>query len=235
MDVGEVWDRMRASGEVGLTGTPLVVVLVAALVVVGVRPLWQVLRLGVTLVHELGHALVGMLVGRRFTGFVLRGDMSGAAVTVGRARGPGRAVTTWAGYPAPAVVGGAGVWLGAHGWAGAVLAAVVLVLLLTLLRVRSGLTLLVVLVVGAATAWVWWAGEDLLRAQVVVGAGLVLVVGAWRHLGAVTASHEPGSDVAVLARLTHLPRVLWVASFALVCAGATWVAADTVLATLRTG
>ena len=64
----------------------------------------EVLRLGVTLVHELGHAFVGMLVGRRFTGFVLRGDMSGHAVTVGPPRGIGRLVTTWAGYPMPGVV-----------------------------------------------------------------------------------------------------------------------------------
>ena len=75
------------------------------------------MRLAVTLVHELGHALVGLAVGRRFTGFVLRGDMSGHAVTVGPARGPGRVLSTWAGYPAPAVVGAALVWAAGRGWA----------------------------------------------------------------------------------------------------------------------
>lgn len=229
----QAWERMRPVGEVPLTGTPLLLVLGLALVAVAVRPLWGVLRLGVTLVHELGHAGVGLAAGRRFTGFVLRGDMSGHAVTVGPARGFGRVATTWAGYPAPAVVGAAAVWLGAHGWAGTVLAAVLLVLFGALVRVRSLLTAAVVLGVGAATGWTWWAGSDLVRAQVLVGAGLVLVVGAWRHLGAVAGSRDTGGDAAVLARLTPVPRVLWLLGFAAVCAAATWLAADTVLAVAR--
>ena len=77
------------SRGVALAGVPVLLVLTAALVAVAVDPVWRVLRLGVTLVHELGHAGVGVLAGRRFTGFVLRGDMSGHAVTVGPAVGWG--------------------------------------------------------------------------------------------------------------------------------------------------
>ena len=113
---------------------------------VAVPPVWQVLRLAVTLVHELGHALVGLAVGRRFTGFVLRGDMSGHAVTVGPARGIGRVLSTWAGYPAPAVVGAAMVWAAGRGWAAPVAHLVLVVLLVALLRVRSLLTAAVMLV-----------------------------------------------------------------------------------------
>ena len=102
----EVVKRLEpATGDVSLTAAAVWTVLAGSLLVVAVEPLWRVLRIAVTLVHELGHAVVGMAVGRRFTGFVLRGDMSGHAVTVGRARGFGRVVSTWAGYPAPAVVG----------------------------------------------------------------------------------------------------------------------------------
>src|SRR5690606_19833180 len=54
-------------------GTELAVVAAVALAVVLVPQAWRVARLGVTLVHELGHAVVGVAVGRRFTGFVLRG------------------------------------------------------------------------------------------------------------------------------------------------------------------
>ena len=57
------------------------------------------------------------------------------------------------------------------------------------------------------------------------------VVGAWRHLVAVATAPDRGtSDPAVLARLTRVPRVLWVLSFALVCAWSTWVVAQTVWA-----
>src|SRR5688500_5955386 len=115
----------------------MAVALVAALVAVAVSALWRVLRIAVTLVHELGHALVGMAVGRRFTGFVLRGDMSGHAVTVGPSRGSGRVVTTWAGYPAPALVGALMVGAAARGWAAPLVTAALLVLLLALVRVRT--------------------------------------------------------------------------------------------------
>ncbi len=233
VDVDEVWQRVQPVGEVSLSGRPVLVVLLAALVAVGLGPVWRVLRLGVTLVHELGHAGVGILCGRRFTGFVLRGDMSGHAVTVGPARGAGRVATTWAGYPAPAVVGAAAVWLAGSGWGPTVLAVVLVVLLVALVRSRSVLTAFVVLGVGAVTAWLWWAGSDRLHAQVLVGTGVVLVVGAWRHLGAVAGSRDrSASDAAVLAQLTGVPRLVWVASFALVCGAATWLVATTVLAAL---
>ncbi|WP_377639166.1 M50 family metallopeptidase [Oryzobacter terrae] len=231
MDWGdEVWSRMAADSGVTLSGTPVVVVLVAAFVAVAVGPLWGVLRLGVTLVHELGHALVGIVSGRRFTGFVLRGDMSGHAVTVGPARGPGRVLTTWAGYPAPAVVGAALVTLAVRGWSAPVLTAVLVLLVAALLWVRSVLTAAVVLAVVAGAGALWWAAPPEVQAQVVVAAGLVLLVGAWRHLATVVSAPRRGtSDPEVLARLTRVPTVVWNLTFALACLGASWVAGSTVL------
>jgi len=187
----------------------------------------------VTLVHELGHAVVGMAMGRRFTGFVLRGDMSGHAVTVGRARGAGRVVSTWAGYPAPAVVGAAMAWVAGRGWAAGFIGGVLVILLIALIRVRSALTLLVMLVALAATGALWWWRDDVLQAQVLIGTGIVLVIGAWRHLAAVAASPDRSSDPGVLASLTHVPRIVWNLSFAIVCAAATWLVATEVLSALR--
>jgi Peptidase M50B-like len=192
--VGEVWSRVLPEQGVALSGTPVVLVFVVALVAVAVEPLWRVLRLGVTLVHELGHASVGVLAGRRFTGFVLRGDMSGHAVTVGPARGVGRALTTWAGYPAPAVVGAAAVWLAVRGWSAPVLTVVLAVLVAAALRARSVLTVVVVAVAVLGAGALWWAGSPRLQAQVVVAVGVVLIVGAWRHLGAVLAAPDAVSS-----------------------------------------
>lgn len=222
-----------AAGDVALTAPRVTTVVVVALLVVAVGPVWRVARLAVTLVHELGHAFVGVAVGRRFTGFVLRGDMSGHAVTAGRPRGPARVVTTWAGYPAPAVVGAALVWVAGRGWSAPALTVLLVLLLVSFVRVRSLLTFVVVLVVLAAGAALWWWRDDALQAQVLVGLGLVLLVGAWRHLGAVARAGDRSSDPGVLAQLTHVPRVLWTASFALVCAAATWLVATQVVAVLR--
>lgn len=220
----EVWTRVAPNeGAVVVTPTALVVVLVVAAIVVGVSPVWRVLRLGITLVHELGHAVVGMLCGRGFTGFVLRGDMSGHAVTVGPSRGLGRSLTTWAGYPAPAVVGAGLAWFAGIGWAAPALVVVLVVLLLALIRVRSFTTALVTLVALAGVAALWWWRDDELQAAVLLGAGVVLVVGAWRHLGAVFRGGGAESDPGVLARLTRVPAFLWNASFALVCLAASWV------------
>jgi hypothetical protein len=216
--------RVTPAGSAAvLSQAALAIALGVAVAASVVRPVWRVLRLAVTLVHELGHAIVGMAVGRRFTGFVLRGDMSGHAVTVGRARGPGRVLSTWAGYPAPAVIGAGMVWLAGRGWAAPFVTGVLVILLLALVRVRSALTVLVMVVVLAGTTGLWWWRDDALQAQVLVGLGILLVAGAWRHLAAVFADRSQGSDPGVLAALTRVPRAIWNASFALVCAAATWL------------
>jgi len=220
-------------GAVSLQAPVVVVALLLALLVVAVPRLWGLLRVVVTLVHELGHALVGMAVGRRFTGFVLRGDMSGHAVTVGPSRGAGRVATTWAGYPAPALVGAAMVWAAGRGWAAPVVTVVALVLLVALVRVRSVLTGLVVLVALGAAGALWWWRDDDVQAVVLVGLGSVLVVGAWRHLGSVVGAPHRTDDPGVLAALTRLPRVLWTGSFAVVCAAATALVVGQVAAVWR--
>lgn len=227
-------EHVRSTGgAVPLASGRFLVVLAVALVAVSVSSVWRVLRLAVTLVHELGHAVVGMAVGRRFVGFVLRGDMSGQAITSGPARGPGRILTTWFGYPTPPVVGAAMVWLAVRGWSAPALTVGLGVSLLAATRVKSLLTAAVVGVALVATAALWWWRDDVTQEQVVVGVGLVLVVGGWRHLGAVFRDRSRGSDPAVLATLTHLPRALWTLSFVLVSAASTWLVSVQVLAALR--
>jgi hypothetical protein len=221
-----------AASEVALSGPQVTIVLLLALIVVITPPIWQAVRLGVTLVHELGHAGVGIVVGRQFTGFVLRGDMSGHAVTRGPARGMGRIASTWAGYPMPALLGAAMVWAALRGWSAPVITAMLAVLVFALIRVRSALTVLVVLAALAGLGALWWWRSDTLQPQVLLGLGCVLLVGAWRHLSAVLGDHSSGSDPGVLAALSHLPRAVWNASFVLVCAASTWVIAGEVLRTL---
>ena len=218
------------AGGAGLPPSGLGVALAVAVALILVRPLWRVARLAVTLVHELGHAVVGIAVGRRFDGFVVRGDMSGHALTTGSARGPGRVVTTWAGYPAPALVGAAAVWFAVRGWAAPVLTASLVIVLVSVTRVRSVLTALVVAAALAGVGSLWWWRSDLLQAQVLVGAGLVLVVGGWRHVAAVVGHGTATDDPGVLARLSHLPRAAWNLSFVLVTGLATWLVVVQLLA-----
>lgn len=229
----EITDRAMPSGAVPKLDLPgLAGVLVLAAVAVTWWPAWRVLRLVVTLVHELGHALVGVMVGRRFAGFVLRADMSGHAVTVGPAGGPGVVATTWAGYPAPALLGALLVWPASTGWSAPLLTLLLVGLLVSLVFVRSALTLAVVASTATALGALWWWGDDSLQHHLVVTLGVFLLVGAWRHLGTVIAGGDPSSDPAALARATRVPAAVWLATFVLVLALATWVVAAEVLAVL---
>lgn len=233
--LSEIAERSRPAAEVvPLEGTALLTTLALAAAAVAIRPLWRVLRVAITLVHELGHAFVGILAGRRFTGFVVRGDMSGHAVTVGRSRGAGRIATTWAGYPMPAFIGAAMVVLAEYGYAAPLLTAILLLLMVATIRIRSALTLLVMLLALSATAYLWWDRDDTVQTHVLVGVGIVLIVGAWRHLGAVLprGAGDRGSDPAVLAQLTWLPRTAWAVTFVIAIALATLAAGMTISAGL---
>lgn len=221
--IGEVRDRLTPSGHaVTLSSYVVLSILVIAAVIVSVHGIWRWLRLVVTLVHELGHALVGVLCGRRFTGFVVSGDGSGHAVTSGRPRGVGRIATTWAGYPMPALLGALLVWAALHGWAPPLLGAILLVLLLVLVLIRSALTLLVLVATGVGVGLLWWHAGEQRQAEVLVAAGCLLLVGAWRHLIAVWRSGRRIDDDSALASLTGIPAGIWLFSWALVCALATW-------------
>lgn len=178
-----------------------------------------------TLVHEAGHAGVGILTGRRFHGFVVERDLSGHAVTSGRSRGPARILTTWAGYPMPAVLGAVMVVAALRGWGGIVAALALLALLVLLVMSRSLRTGALVLLIGALTAVLWWWGDALdalpLRAGLLAGTGLVLLVGAWDSLADVGRSRDGAQDHRTLADLTPLPAWFWLGTWFLVDAAAT--------------
>ena len=186
----------------------------------------------VTIVHEAGHAGAGMLVGRKFQGFVVERNLSGHAVTAGKERGPGRVFTTWSGYPAPAVLGALVALAALGGWSGLVLILTLVALMLLLIMSRSMRTVILVAFVGALTFGLWWwsdspAGAPL-RAGLVAGVGLALLVGAWDSLRDVAASRDGAQDHRTLASLTGAPAGVWLATWFLVDALATAAVARSV-------
>lgn len=218
---GQVWERILP-GPVPEPGRWILLAVLAALAVVVVPPLWRYARVAVTIVHELGHAAVGIAAGRRFTGFVVSSDMSGQAVTVGPRRGLGRVLSTWAGYPVPALLGAAAIQIALSRWVTAALFCAVMILVVSLVFSRSLHTVLAVLTTGAGLGAVWWWGGPQLGSLVTLGAGVFLLLGAWRHLGAVATSGRRHDDPAQLAQLTGVPAWCWDLSFALVLAACTW-------------
>lgn len=218
----DVLSRLAQSPADGALWPALVVV--AAVLLLPAARRWA--RALATVVHEAGHAVVGVLVGRRFHGFTIGTDLSGAAVTSGPERGPGRVLTAWAGYPAPAALGAGLVTAALRGWAGAATAAGAVVLLVLLVMARSWRTGGLVLLAAAVSALTWWfggavAGVDL-RAGLVTGVGLVLLVAAWDSLADVARSRDRTQDPGTLAALTHLPAWFWIATWGVADAAATW-------------
>ena len=236
MDFAQLLDQIGqrlVPGQAPTGGPWILLALGLAALAVAVPPLWRLLRPGVTIVHELGHAAVGILMGRRFTGFVVSADMSGHAVTVGPRRGIGRILSTAAGYPAPALVGAVLVQIALAGWARPALFAALVVLVVSLVFTRSLHTVLAVVTSAVAIGALWWWGPPALAGLLTLAAGVVLLLGAWRHLGAVARGGTAQDDPGQLARHTPLPAVVWTGLFGLVLLLCTWWAGSVLVAALR--
>jgi hypothetical protein len=184
-----------------------------ALVLVGHRRTWPWIRLATTVVHEAGHALVAVLVGRRLAGIRVHSDTSGVTVSRGRPRGPGMVVMLLAGYLAPGVLGLVAALLFAHGHALVLLWLLVAVLLGVLVWVRNGYGLVTVLVLGVGLGLVTRFGDARVQAVLACGVAWILLLAAPRPLVDLLRrgrAGRRGSDPDQLARLTRVPAVLWI-------------------------
>ena len=200
------------------------VVLAAAFVLVAYGPLWTHTRHLVTLVHESGHAAVALSTGRRLNSITLHSDTSGLTVSSGRQTGPGMIATAAAGYLAPAILGlliAALVRDGRTRWA---LWFALGALALMLLYIRNWFGLLVVAAAGVAVAAIiWWAPERVQQSAALLAAWFMLLAAPrtalelWSHR---RRRRSRTTDADVLARLTHLPAVIWVGIFLLLNLGA---------------
>lgn len=217
-----LWDRISAVAP----APALALVLAAgavALAVTVVPELWCRTRHLVTIAHEGAHGLAALASGRRLAGIRLHSDTSGLTVSSGRSTGFGMVLTAAAGYVGPGLVGLAASWLLTRGHAVGVLWALLTLLALLLLQIRNFFGLWSVLAAGAGLfAVTWWApaGPQLLAAYVVTW---FLLLGAPRPVVELQRERRRGrartSDADTLARLTHVPGLVWVGFFLVVTTG----------------
>ena len=168
----------------------------------------------VTVVHEAGHAAVGIACGRRFQGFVVQRDMSGHAVTKGKPTGFGRILTTWAGYPVPAILGSLLVVGALNGYSKVIIMATIVVLIALLVMSRSVRTVIVILGSALVFGSLWLLGNRmqigaLIQAGVITGIGLILLIGAWTSLRDVAGTRDQEQDHFTHAGLTRVPSWIW--------------------------
>ena len=209
---GRLWHHLTATQPVPSVRW-VVACGVVALVLVGWHRTWPWIRLAVTVVHEAGHALVAVLVGRRLAGIRVHSDTSGVTVSRGRPRGPGMVVMLLAGYLAPGVLGLLAALLFTHGHALALLWLLIAVLVGVLVWVRNGYGLLTVLVLGAGLAAVTRYADAHVQAVLACLVAWVLLLAAPRPLVDLlrrSKASRRGSDPDQLARLTPIPTVGWI-------------------------
>jgi hypothetical protein len=200
----------------------LLVLVTAAAAVLAVvpRPAWVLARNAITIAHEGGHALVAVLAGRRLRGIRLHSDTSGLTLTRGRPTGPGMVFSLLAGYLTPSLLGVAGAALLAAGRITLLLWGALALLAAVLVMIRNVYGLLAVVVVGALVFAVSWYTSAAVQAAFAYAGVWFLLVGGVRPVGELQRlryrGYAPDSDADQLARLTHLPGLLWVAVFGIV-------------------
>ncbi len=235
MSWSNVWSEIstRLYNSFGAQQVPeaswMVWVVVAVVVALVTTPAWTHIRQIVTVVHELGHAIVGIFCGRRFVGFVINNDMSGHAVTIGRTRGLGIVLTTLAGYPMPALVGAVMMVVAMAGRVQLVLLVGVTLLATALFRAKTWYTLMLLALLLVSSIALWWSENGVLAALIVWGVGMLLLAGAWRQFAAVVFRGGRSDDPGMLASLTFLPRTLWHLVILTMIAVPTWWATSAIL------
>ena len=224
----QLWDNLF--GSQGAAPEPVILVTAAvALVVVAVSGVWRLARNVITIVHEAGHALVAVLVGRRLSGIRLHSDTSGLTLTRGKPYGPGMVCTALAGYLAPSLLGlGFARLVGAERVT-ALLVVCAVLLLGVLAMVRNAYGIFSVLVSGAVLVGVSYAGSVHVQAVFAHLITWFLLVGGIRPVGELARKRRhgqaPHSDADQVARLTGTPGWFWVGVFGLINIGALVLAA----------
>lgn len=202
---------------------------VVALVVVTFNELWRPARNVITIVHEAGHALVAVLVGRRLSGIQLHSDTSGLTLTKGKPHGPGMVSTALAGYVAPSLLGLAFSGLVGADRITAVLVICAVLLLGVLVMVRNVYGFFTVLLVGGVLFGVAWWTSPLVQAAFAHVITWFLLLGGVRPVGELQRKRRRGwardSDADQLARLTGAPGWLWIGMFFLINLGSLALAA----------
>jgi hypothetical protein len=224
--VSSIWDDVTGT-QPALDDRGVVQTAAVALVLVAVPAVWGVSRHVVTIAHEGAHGVAALLTGRSLRGIRLHSDTSGLTVSRGRPTGPGMVATAFAGYVGPALLGLGAAYLLGRQHALAVLWLAVLLLALLLLQIRNFFGLYVVAVAGVAVAAVsWWGSGQVQTVAAYVGTWFLLVA-APRPVLELQQLRRHGrartSDADVLARLTRVPGLVWVAVFLVVTVGCLFV------------
>jgi hypothetical protein len=216
--VTQVWDR-----AVGVQPAPSAAVVAAtgllALAMVASPVAWRYSRHLVTIAHEGAHGVAALVSGRRLSGIRLHSDTSGLTLSRGRTSGAGMMATAAAGYIGPAVLGLGAAYLLRRGHAVGLLWLALVLLTFLLVQIRNWFGLYSVLLAATGVFVVSWWGNSQVQSGVGYAGTWFLLLSAPRAVLELHAARRRGrardSDADILARLTRIPGLVWVAVFLL--------------------
>jgi hypothetical protein len=229
--LGRFWAQVSATVP-DLQNQVLLGTAAAAALLVLSPALWQTTRHAVTIAHEGAHGLAALAAGRRLSGIRLHSDTSGLTLSAGRPTGLGMVLTCAAGYTGPGLFGLGAAAVLASGHAVGLLWALLGLLALLLVQIRNWYGLWSVLVTGGVVfAATWWLPPDGQAAFAALATWFLLLAAPRTVVELQTSRRRrgaPNSDADQLARLTHLPALVWVGVFLVVdvgalLLGATWL------------
>ncbi|MFD6418422.1 M50 family metallopeptidase [Streptomyces sp. NPDC060194] len=215
-DLSDLWSRVFGAQP---DPEPWLVVAtgLAALAVTAFRPAWRIARNAITIAHEGGHGLTALLTGRTLHGIRLHSDTSGLTVSRGRPTGFGMILTAAAGYTAPPLLGLGGAWLLAADHITLLLWLATALLLALLVMIRNWYGALTVVVTCAAFLVVSAFAPAEVQAGFAYAVVWFLLLGGVRPAFELQAKRRHGhagdSDADQLARLTHVPPLVWLLFF----------------------
>lgn len=217
--IQQIWQRASTpDAAVSRPDAMLIAVAAVGIVVLG----WVPMRRVVTVVHEAGHGVAALLVGRRVAGIRVHPDASGLTLSRGRPDGWGMVVTLFAGYVSPSLLGLGLAWMVSRGRSALALWLLVLALAVLLVSMRNLYGALIVVLCGLGVVAGSWFLPVAYGSVLVCGlAWLMLMMGPIVVVGLFRGT-SPTSDPGKLAAITHIPQPVWVSVWLLCGVLALW-------------
>lgn len=214
------WDVLLERWHITAAPEPwaILVVAIAVAVVVSVPAIWSKARQAATIVHEMGHALVGSIFGRKIDGIALHSDTSGVTTSRGKPYGVGFLLSVLAGYPAPSFLGLGMIWAATTNWSGAALTLFSVLMLIALWLCRNAIGFLSCTLALAVSTALWWWGTPPVVANAVLSVGIFMVIAGFRCCLDLWKAHQDSegetSDAGQASSLTIIvPASVWIVFF----------------------
>lgn len=189
-------------------------IIFAASTIVGVllvfSPLWRWVRFFETIIHEFGHAAVGVMLGQKLTGFKIRYDTSGETNTLTYGYGLRGLLTHLAGYPTPILLGVLTVYYSVFYGSSVVFIWVYTAISFTvLIFVRNWFGIVPVAVMSALLISSFILNNPQYNSIIILTLAVTLILGGIRSIISLW-SHSEGSDAELIVQYFGGFRSFWV-------------------------